>query len=111
MALDAIQRLARDIVTNRVYFAIESSDVEASFGGVLAMSGFAMTKGFIETVGGLWEYNRKAGPVAVNGRSMFLSVHFIHKEDVPILLAEMRPLVEAMKLREPIDNLPSSDDT
>jgi hypothetical protein len=87
---DAIRRLARDAYTGKAFLTLKPEDVEYSFGGVLTMITPQLAPEYIESIGACWEYMTEAGPLAVNGRPMFLSIRFVNKEDVKLVVEEMK---------------------
>ena len=95
---DAIRRLARDVITGKAYLTIKTEEVGYSFGGFLTIALPQMSKEYVDSIGAVWEFLSEAGPMAMNGRPMFLSARFVNKEDVALVVAEVRRLTEVMEL-------------
>lgn len=52
----------------------------------LALGGLSNhSESYIKSIGAVWEYYSKAGPMSINGMPMFMSCHLIHQEDVKIV--------------------------
>lgn len=82
---DAIKRLARSIVAKRVFFAQEAEDIKMAFGAILLSE---QIRNFnMEKIGAFFEYMTEAGQARRHGRPMFLSVKFVHVDDLPALQA------------------------
>lgn len=80
---DAIRRLARSIVAKKVFFAQEAEDIKMAFGAILLSEQIRNYN--MEKIGAFFEYMTEAGPVRRHGRPMFLSVKFVHTDDLPAL--------------------------
>lgn len=91
-----LRTLAKNIYTERVFFALGKEDFEYAFGGFYAMVGEKFSPEFVASTGGAWEYMEKAGPMLLNGRPIFLSAHFIHKEDVPLMIEQLKKITAIM---------------
>lgn len=102
MTDEQVGELARDIVTNRVYVAWDEAAIHNSFGPMLALAHDAI-KPIADKIGLVFEEYSKAMPMACNGYPTFLSIKFVHIDNVPALLSEVQRMAEALGLTEPAD--------
>ncbi len=93
MSKDELKTFVRDCADNKIYVMQMIDDPKRMLGSVFMMIGLA---GFgnvdLDSIGTIYEYLDKAGPVGVNGHPSFLSHRYMHKDDwdlvLPILRAE-----------------------
>jgi hypothetical protein len=96
MESEEITTLAREIVTNVAYAAWNEDMLRCSFGPFLALAAPSISDEVASQIGLVWEHLAKAGYHGVNGYPSFLSCHFVHKDDVPLLQAEIRRMDDAL---------------
>jgi len=48
-------------------------------------------------IGDVYEYMEKAEPRSVNGMPCFLSYHFVHREDIPLIWEKFKKIKEAIE--------------
>lgn len=93
-----LRTLALDISEGRVFGSWECAspdEVRSSF-MVLMLAGPENLPDPTE-VAHVYEYMSQAGPMAVNGRPMFMSARFLHRADAPILQGYLKSLHEQRK--------------
>jgi hypothetical protein len=94
---EEIVTLARQIVTNEVFFTTDKGLQEA-FGFMLALTLPRMSDGTIQQIGGAYEFYEKQVPRAINGFPFFFSVRLLHLEDLAPLGVEVTGMWEALGL-------------
>lgn len=90
-----VYNLARDIVTNLVYwpdFQTDWREIQMTF-MVLAL---CPLDSIPSNAGAVYEYYTEAGPMSVNGRPTFFSCRFMPKESLPALQDEVERLSKAL---------------
>jgi hypothetical protein len=91
-----LHQLARDYAENRVFIAGgEDPDLPIVF-MPLGLLGLAhVPEEAAKHIGALYEYVDKAGPRSVNGKPIFMSMHLLHEDDLPLLRAEVERILAA----------------
>lgn len=90
---EGVKTLARRIIQNEIYYAQDATTIDNSFGAILGLFDRPVDW---ENVGMLYEERHKAGPLAVNGMPMFLSVRFLHKDNLADLISEIDRMKAAL---------------
>jgi hypothetical protein len=96
MTSEEIGKLARDIVTNTVYFTADGREIQDSFGFILSLAVPDWSDEFIETVGAAWAPWTAAAPTAINGHPFMTSMSLVHVADVPRVLARVQAALAAL---------------
>jgi hypothetical protein len=91
---EEVTELARKVVTNVTYLDL-SVDHDTQIRWII-LGFLSFTKAAAERVAGFYEDWHKAGPMAVNGSPMFFSIHFLHRDNVEMLLSELKRLDKAL---------------
>lgn len=91
---EEIKNLARRIVQNEIYIPHSEEAMECSFGAMLKLMDW--TDYDTSKIGLIYEEIHKAGPMAVNGFPMFLSMRLIHCDDTPELFEHVTRMMEAL---------------
>lgn len=91
---DQIKELARRIVQNEVYIPQSSEAIECSFGAMIALMDWSDWDP--SKIGLIYEEMHKAGPMAVNGYPMFLSLRMVHADDTPLLFDHVTRMLAAL---------------
>lgn len=96
---DELKQIARDIYGGAIYVADEKEGAERVAARFMPLGLGALAgapKSYLDSVGLIFEYLHKAGPLGLNGGPMFMSVRFLHKQDLEIVRAHMKKLEEAL---------------
>jgi len=88
---EELKQFVLDVCDNRVYLLQQEED-HRSFTVLSLMS--PMPHDYLENVGAVYEHMDKAGPLAINGRPMFLSCKFMHIDDWNIALPAIQRELE-----------------
>lgn len=91
---EQIKNLARRIVQNEIYIPSSEDAMECSFGAMLKMVDW--TDWDTSKIGLVYEEMHKAGPMAVNGFPMFLSLRMVHSDDTPALFDHVTAMLAAL---------------
>lgn len=86
---EQVHELARRIVTNEVFVALNADALDCAFGMILAL-GSDHIAGIVNDVGFVYEEISKASPMGVNGYPTFLSCKFVHKDSAEAVFAKVR---------------------
>src|SRR5262245_23963408 len=90
---EEITTLAREIVTNVVYWPPDQDAAECSF-AIMKLAEF--DEDTVKNVGWVCERYDKAGPRSVNGWPAFFSFRLIHKDSLEPLFAKIREMDAAL---------------
>lgn len=93
---DEMSILARRIVQNEVYMAMDAVALDCSFGAFLALVAPSIPKAELSNIATVYEDIDEAGTWAVNGYPSFLSCKFVHKDDMRRLAELITGLYAAM---------------
>lgn len=100
---DEVVKLARDIVTNVVYFANNEHGLQA-FEMLVALGAFLpFEDDEILKVCGLYAPMHSAAPYAVNGQPRFLEMRMLHQDNEAELFEELRRMEDALGIVHPPD--------
>lgn len=90
---EKIDNLAHRINNDEIFITNNPESMEMSFGFILGLMSQEFTeerwKEFSESIGTVYEEMDKAAPRSVNGKPMFFSANFIHKDDLDILFEKL----------------------
>lgn len=92
---DQIKELARDMVAGQVYVPKNGYELECSFAILFAL-GAEQMRSWVENIGMVYEYMKKAAPRQINGLPMFFSMRFVHKDDMDALFDKIEQYEAAL---------------
>lgn len=83
---DDMNALAVACAKDEVYIVNDEEGVRLSFGHMFGLMNPPLEKEVIDQIGAIYERYDKAAPRGINGRPMFFSMQFLHKDDLPVLI-------------------------
>lgn len=92
---DELKKIAQALVNGHIFtdrHCASADEVTETF-MLIALGGLQLIN--VDTLGMIFEYMDKAGPMSVNGRPMFMSMHCLNKEDTKTVLGYARKIREA----------------
>lgn len=101
---DDLKKFVRDYVEGRIFTSADlksAEDAKLVFMPVLFMKWEDIPKEVVNEIGIFWEYLSEAGPRAVNGNPMFMSMRIMWKED----WKRARPAIGRLLEQRKVENI------